>query len=310
MNPDRVDIAPRILGPWQSRDFDRDRAEEWSLVLLARGVPHALYREQGRWRIEVAEERAEEAIREIETYEGENEEPLAEEPASGTSGGIEATFWVMLGLMAFYKMTTMDLAGFGFQAIPWKNLGSVDVWRVHQGEWWRLVTGLTLHGDPTHLLSNVAAGSIFLVVLTRELGGGTAWSAALAAGALGNGLNCLVQGYDHDALGFSTSVFGAVGVLAGLRAMEGPGHRAPLDRLVPVGAGLGLLAMLGTGGGNIDVASHVFGFACGIVLGLGLGGLRGEVLPLERRTDAWTGILSLGLVAACWYLALTASRIS
>ncbi|MCF8085311.1 MAG: rhomboid family intramembrane serine protease [Desulfohalobiaceae bacterium] len=311
MDPHRVDIIPRVARSRVRPAVSRDRAELWSLVLLARGIPHSVERQDRVWRIEVDPEQAEEAVQEIEAFEGENEEPeTGESAAPAASGGVEATFWVMLALMIFYKLTTMDLAGFGYQSIPWKELGSVNVWKVHQGEWWRLITGLTLHGDPTHLLSNVAAGSVFLVFLIRELGPGTAWSATLAAGIGGNWLNCLVQDYSHSALGFSTSVFGAVGILAGLRALEGSGQRGPLDRLVPVGAGLGLLAMLGTGGGNIDVASHVFGFASGVVLGLGLGSVGRMALPPPRGADLWTGGLGLALVVISWHMALTSSSIS
>jgi membrane associated rhomboid family serine protease len=309
MPAEKVDIVPRLARSRVNPEVSRDRAEEWSLVLLARGIPHSVERRDRIWRIEVDPGQADEAVREIETFEGEKEELEIEEADRTVSGGVEATFWGMLALMVFYKVTTLDLAGFGYQAIPWKELGSVNVWQVHQGQWWRLVTGLTLHGDPTHLLSNVAAGGVFLIILIRELGPGTAWIATLAAGILGNGLNCLVQDYGHSALGFSTSVFGAVGILAGLRAIEGPGHRAPLDRLVPVAAGLGLLAMLGTGGGNIDVASHVFGFACGTVVGVSLGGAGGDNLPPQHGTDMVAGIAAVILVAGSWYLALAFSSV-
>ena len=310
MPAENVDIVPRLARSRVNPSVSRDSVEEWSLVLLARGIPHSVSRESWVWRIEVDSEQAEEAVREIEAYEGEKEEPEVEESDRAASGGVEATFWVMLGLMIFYKLTTLDLAGFGYQSIPWKELGSVNVWQVHQGEWWRLVTGLTLHGDPTHLLSNVAAGSVFLIILIRELGPGTAWTAVLVAGLLGNGVNCLVQDYGHIALGFSTSVFGAVGILAGIRALEGSDRCEPLDRMVPVGAGLGLLAMLGTGGGNIDVASHVFGFACGTVLGVFLEGAVGDSLPPQHGTDAFAGIAGLALVVGSWYMALSFSTVT
>jgi membrane associated rhomboid family serine protease len=39
--------------------------------------------------------------------------------------------------------------------------------------------------------------------------------------------------------------------------------------IIPVGAGLGLLAMLGAGNGegNIDLGAHLFGFVSGLALG-------------------------------------------
>lgn len=193
----------------------------------------------------------------------------------------------------------------GLSEIPWKELGSVDTWLVHQGELWRLVTGLTLHADLAHLFSNVFTGGIFMILLSRNLGVGLAWGAVLLAGVAGNGINTLVQDYSHTAIGFSTSVFAAVGALAGVRSRERSSEfSGTLEKMAPVAAGLGLLAMLGTGGGNVDVAAHVFGFICGVVFGVALGSGLGVVFPLTHSGDRTVGIAALLLVAIAWFLAI------
>jgi membrane associated rhomboid family serine protease len=192
--------------------------------------------------------------------------------------------------------------------VDWKGLGSVNVWAVTHGEWWRLVTGLSLHSGPSHLIGNMAIGGVFLVMLSRELGSGAAWFLVLGAGALGNGINALVQPPMHTSLGFSTAVFGCLGLLAGIRALEDSG--ASLGRqLLPLGAGLGLLGMLGAGGERTDLGAHLFGFAAGAVMGMILGRAGPLKLWLQERKGAALGLAAAGLFALAWFLALTRGRL-
>ena len=50
--------------------------------------------------------------------------------------------------------------------------------------------------------------------MAREIGGGFAWLLILAGGAVGNLMNVIVQQPEHTAIGASTSVFAALGLLA------------------------------------------------------------------------------------------------
>ena len=78
----------------------------------------------------------------------------------------------------------------------------------------RLVTALTLHADWQHLLGNLLIGGIFISRLCRDLRSGPAWLLLLASGALGNLANAWLQNPAHRAVGASTAIFGAVGMLA------------------------------------------------------------------------------------------------
>jgi hypothetical protein len=121
---------------------------------------------------------------------------------------------------------------------------------------------------------------------------------------LANIANAWTSPVGHDALGASTAIFAAVGVIGGLRALQGRPGRVFLDSILPLGAGLGILAMLGTSGANTDIGGHFWGFG----LGLAWGSLFGAFLRLgwspTPSSNRLAGLLALGLICSCWGLAL------
>ena len=175
--------------------------------------------------------------------------------------------------------------------------------KILDGQWWRLVTALTLHADWVHLSSNLAIGGIFVIFLCRELGSGLAWSLLLSAGILGNLVNACVQEPGHSSVGASTAVFGAVGILASLSVVR---YRHQLQRrwLLPVAAAMALLALLGTEGKNTDLGAHLFGFIYGSFLGLiteYLIGRRGCPGPM---LNALLAMMSVAAVVGAWWAAI------
>jgi hypothetical protein len=129
------------------------------------------------------------------------------------------------------------------------------------------------------------------------------------SGAFGNALNAWgYRGEEHLSIGASTACFGALGILVGAellaRWME-PQQRSAWQLILPLGAGLGLLAYLGVGdeGKTVDFMAHGWGFAVGIGEGVVAGGLRlKERLP--ERLQAAAGLMALALIALAWALAL------
>ncbi|MFW5792041.1 MAG: rhomboid family intramembrane serine protease [Desulfohalobiaceae bacterium] len=275
---------------------------EWDLVLTAVGIPHTVRPERGRWRLMVRQEHLEGALEQIRAYEREN---IPEEPAllPQAQGDGQATVVAMLLLLGFSMVSDMHLSGFGYPVIPWKELGMVDAAAVRRGEWWRVVTGLTLHADAGHLFGNLVIGGYFIMALCRRVGSGLGWLLVIAGGGLGNWANVLIRGTPHLSLGASTAVFGALGMLGAVRVMEEQ-TKGLSRRLLPLGAGAALLAMLGTGGERTDLLAHLFGFVVGAALGaaaiatLGTRGLR------RQRMQVACGTAAALLPVWCWYLAL------
>lgn len=314
------DLTPLVDGTPPGR-LPQKQAKLWSLVLRARRVPHRVRSLPGGYTIQVPARFARQAVDEILLYHKENVSPHPSIPLPEPQERARPTVAAMLGLCAFFVLTQRPWPLLGSYPQYWHSVGVADADAMLSGQLWRAATALTLHADPAHVASNAVIGGAFLILLARRVGSGTAWLLAVLAGILGNlfnaGVHAVLGGPGHLSVGFSTAVFGAAGVLAGLKAASGEGDfqagmraAAPGSAiqgrgwLLPVAAGLALVASLGTAGENTDIGAHVFG----LVAGLGLGGGLGWLALSHGRPDEWAhgrfnpacGALAALLPALAW----------
>ncbi|MUM76419.1 rhomboid family intramembrane serine protease [Pseudodesulfovibrio sp. F-1] len=320
VRPSWTELAPLVLDG-EAVALDHATARQWSLVLSSRHIPHRQRRlrpDQGQgYSIQVQAWFAERAAAEIRLYLEEN--APGRHPASLPDlrpvSGPEPTLAAMALLVLFFWAYNRAYPGLGVYPALWLELGSADAGRILSGQWWRLFTALTLHGDGAHVLGNAVIGGVFVWLASRRLGAGLAWLLTMLSGGLGNMINSMVLSAPHNAIGFSTATFGAAGVLAAIApfavggGLHGLGlNGEPLARraarllrsaLVPVAAGLGLLAMLGTGE-NTDLGAHLFGFAAGLLLG-GLAGVGASRTGLPSPlADGALYAAALALPAGAW----------
>jgi rhomboid protease GluP len=281
----------------------RQLAEEWALVLVAEGLTPRVVHTRDGFRISVPAEQREAASAALAAYERENPalpDENADEPRG--SAHLYVALAVSVALVDMFFVTDV-----WHQAVPWFDLGGADAARILNGEPWRAVTALTLHADLMHALGNAIAGAIFLTAVCRALGPGLGCALALLSGVAGNLLNAFVHTAFHVSVGASTAVFGALGILGGLGVMRRRrlglrGRRAWL----PIGAGLGLLAFLGTAGERVDLWAHLFGFVFGVALGI-VSALIVKRRPAARVQWLW-GVGALALIVFSWSLALQLGR--
>jgi len=241
----------------------------WSLVLSAVHIPHGVRREGEVWVIRVpagAENAARHELAEFE-HENRNWPPPKKEAAPGVyvSEDHQPPVILLMGLlMIFYGITGPWSSG-----SEWFKYGAVANSRIlEHGEWWRVITGLTLHADAAHLFGNVMIGGLLVYYLCKVLGSGLGVLLLLLCGALGNGINVLVRGdTDFLSVGFSTAVFGAVGLLSGLHIARIGSLRG---LLLSVGAAASMLAFLGSKGERVDLGAHLWGVGVGLAIGYGL----------------------------------------
>jgi len=194
-----------------------------------------------------------------------------------------------------------------FEHIPdpdyWVQAGKLNVSLVRAGEWWRTATALTLHADSQHLFSNIVFGTPFIILLGRRFGLGIMLAATVLSGMLGNFANALYRDPGYASLGFSTAMFSVVGLLCADIVIRNPVRG--LRRLaLPVAAGMAFLALLGTGGDNIDYAAHIFGLGAGFLVGLAVSALLRHDRTLPRLTETALGFSALLFLLLCWGIAL------
>jgi len=316
-----TDLRPLVAGDGAGALSHRE-ARLWSLILSARHVPYRMRRlsasEGGGYVVEVQEWFADRAANEIALYFEENRPGIdsVTPPDLRPVSGFGPTLFGLGLLLLFYVMYHRVYPGLGVYPELWPEIGSANGSAILSGQWWRAATALTLHADGPHVLGNAVIGGVFIWLASRRLGGGPAWLLTVLSGVLGNLANTLVLGVHHDAVGFSTATFGAAGLLAAITPFTvgggvhglGSGERAQRlmrfvsNALIPFGAGLGLLAMLGAGEGT-DLGAHLFGFLFGVGLGVIAGKLTARHGLPGRPAQGWMYLAALGIPAGAWTLA-------
>ena len=275
---------------------DEALARDWELVLLAQGLTPRLRCTLDGIVITVPRHEAERALAGLLAYENENSATVqapkpAPRPVDWWAGAVAA-----VALLGFFAVT-----GGTNKAVSALERGSANAARILDGELWRTVTALTLHADVAHALSNAVALAIFFGVLSSQLGAGVAGALVLVAGTGAYLANAYFQGPPHNAVGASTAVFAAVGILGSLamvrrRRESGEQRRA----WIGLAAALALLGMLGSGGARVDVLAHVLGFLIGAVMGV----IIAPVLPrVSGAAIQWLcGVATIALILYCWIL--------
>jgi membrane associated rhomboid family serine protease len=272
------------------------QALDWSLALASQDIAAIINRTETGWELVVDAPDYERARAVLNQYQIENRgwHWRRELPGTGVVFHWGGALYV-LGIAAFYWWSAVRA--------PWlKSAGMVDSQAVLRGQWWRLFTAVTLHENPPHLISNAVTGFLLLGLAMARYGPGLAVLAAFLAGAAGNYASVLIDPANHQSLGASGMVTGALGLItvqtfAPWRKYQG----APSFLPRAVKAGVLILVLIGFSAGT-DMVAHVGGFLAGAMLGLGLAWVRPAALQRDAPNMA-AGILLGALVVATWLLA-------
>ena len=278
-------------------------------MLASKGLSYLVQRCGDEWVLRVSPEDRETACEELRIYEGQLS-------AAAQDGGhlpdeaprkVHRGYWSLHFVAWLFVLFAILQAELGES---WRSSGLLSAERVMQGgQWWRVFTALSLHADVPHVIANISAGLLFAGLMIPSLGQGLTWILILTSGAVGNALNAWIYfPGDHQSIGASTAVFGALGLLVGdscggiLMRRSG---RSVWRWILPLGAGFALLAYLGASGPGerIDVMAHLWGFTVGLPFGGIVAALRvADRMP--RVGQAACGLLAGGLIGGSWLFAL------
>ncbi len=276
-------------------------------MLAAVGISSAIGFDGGDYVLRVDAAEAAAAYTNLRSYEGERRAAAAARTRHVAARPPLRPAWQAWLGCALYAAVLLgvDLAmANGWWRLDAFTLGELDAAQLQRGQLWRALTALSLHLDGPHLAANLAVGVWFGYLAARELGAGHAWLLTVIGAGLANWFEGRFGPGDHRAVGASTAVFAALGLLAahawGARRQDLQGWAR---RGAPLVAGAVLLGWFGSAGEGTDIVAHALGFAFGCLLGAG------AALPaaqrLLRRLPQWlSGAAALAALAVAWRCAL------
>ena len=278
----------------------KKQAMDWSLVLVSQGIESVIEPpEDGNWHLLIAGDDAERAFKALRQYRLENRAW----PWRHSLPWPETHFdWLSLGWAGL--LVFLHWAGSVQPALYDKGVMASQA--VHAGEWWRVLTAITLHADLAHLAGNLSIGVVLLGLAMGRYGTGTGLLAAYVAGVCGNIASLWLSTRPFQGLGASGMVMGALGLLAAQSLHASVRGENPMARKVAgIGAAILLFILYGFSPGS-DMVAHAGGFFAGLV-----GGMVLARLPLKycqsMKINLANGLFLLALVAITWWLALRTS---
>jgi membrane associated rhomboid family serine protease len=280
-------------------------ASDWSLVLASAGIGHRVVEGGGAFSLVVAAHDASAASAALAAYDAESA-PRATPPVPDLGPS-------PLGIMAGVALLAMLIVtGPGDARVPtsWFAVGAADAAKILHGQWWRAVTAMTLHEDIGHLVGNLLASLIFVSAVGRWLGAGLGALCIVGCGTVANLLTALWHRHDAHfvSLGASTATFASLGIVTGLQLWRRWRHDERRRYFwLPLGAGLALFAMTGTGA-NADFGAHLFGLGVGSAAGTAIAASEARA-PGFFAQALLSAVVSAVLVGA-WVLAFRASGLA
>lgn len=275
-------------------------ASDWSLVLASADIAHRVVEGGGAFSLVVGTADASAASEALAAYDVESV-PAVVPPAPDLGPSA-------LGVLSGAALLAMFIVT-GPRDVPaptaWFDVGSASAEAIVHGQWWRAITALTLHADVMHLAGNVIACLIFVSAVGRWLGPGLGAALIVGCASVANGLTALWHRREFVSVGASTATFVAIGLVAGLQLVRR--WRYDVRRRyawLPLGAALGLFAMLGVGE-HADVGAHLFGLSVGAAAGTAFAGT-GRRAP-ARLGQALLIVLVSAVLVGAWSLAFRAS---
>jgi len=154
------------------------------------------------------------------------------------------------------------IPGFGDEVFWW-GMGYNGL--IAQGEWWRIVTAMFLHGGFTHILFNAFSLFVFAPDLERFIGKGRFIFVYFASGLAGNIITYIVHDYGYASVGASGAIFGVFGAFDALVYYTRNNFQQLKQVILPLLIISVIMTFLSPG---TNGTAHIGGLATGFVIGL------------------------------------------
>jgi len=269
--------------------------DQRAFVLKAVGIEHLVTQRENRFVLLVPEAQAANALEHLRISEEESRPKPAPPPFA-----LHERAWSGSIVYAVAMLTIAYCSGANVGGFNWYEAGALRSHVYASGEWWRIVTALTLHADVGHLIGNLAFGIPYGYFAAQLLGTGRAWMSILIAAALGNLLDSALMSPQQSSIGASTAVFAMLGLVGAYAWRRGHSRfNRWAHRWAPIIAAVALLAFTGVGDERTDIVAHLAGFFFGVLTGAVQAHVRSKVLD-RRAVQVLMGLFTCAIVIAAW----------
>ncbi|MFT8320205.1 MAG: rhomboid family intramembrane serine protease [Bacillus sp. (in: firmicutes)] len=163
--------------------------------------------------------------------------------------------------LVLYILTSLPL--FPNQYILEKTIG-VNLYIV-EGEWWRLITPIFIHGGFSHFLFNSFSIFLFGPALERILGKVSFLFIYLSTGIIANIVTLFIEPLTYTHLGSSGAIFGLFGYYISLIVFRKDILSKNNSQTIATIAVLSLIMTFLQP--NINITAHITGFLSGLLIG-------------------------------------------
>jgi membrane associated rhomboid family serine protease len=172
-----------------------------------------------------------------------------------------------INILVFLAMVCAGLGVTSFDSPSLLTWGANYSPLVIQGQWFRLITSMFVHGGLMHLAVNLYGLLLAGVLLEPRLGKARFAFLYFAAGITGSFFSILFHP-STVSVGASGAIFGLYGALIAIMICQNRGKGDPgppiLNFVIYVGANL----LIGSVSRGVDNAAHIGGLLCGVFLGV------------------------------------------
>lgn len=145
------------------------------------------------------------------------------------------------------------------------NLGASVNYLIADGEYWRLITSMFIHGGFFHLLFNMFSLYVFGPELERIAGKLRFFTIYFISGFMGNVISYLTQPLNYASIGASGAIFGIFGAFAALVYYT----RKTMPQLKQIIMPIIIISIIMTFlQSNVNGTAHIVGLVTGLIIGL------------------------------------------
>lgn len=145
------------------------------------------------------------------------------------------------------------------------NLGASVNYLIADGEYWRLITSMFIHGGFFHLLFNMFSLYVFGPELERIAGKLRFFTIYFISGFMGNVISYLTQPLNYASIGASGAIFGIFGAFAALVYYT----RKTMPQLKQIIMPIIVISIIMTFlQSDVNGTAHIVGLVTGLIIGL------------------------------------------